>query len=69
MIKLEGDLAETGCPPQIIDLATAVEDFAIDHLLTNIRVFRQSSVGDFIIEIEDHGRSNDLTVTIKEFDL
>lgn len=68
MIKLEGDLEHTGCPPQILDLATAVEGFAIDHLLTNIRVFRQSAVGDFIIEIEEHG-SRDLVVTIREFDL
>lgn len=69
MIKLEGDLAETGCPPQILDLATKVEHFAIDNLLTNIRVFRESAVGRFIIEIEEHGRSDDITVTIKEFDL
>jgi hypothetical protein len=69
-IVYEGALAERGAPPQIVHLAQVVEDFCVEHLLTNVRVFRDGAVGRYIIEVDQsYNAGREIITTVKEFDL
>lgn len=56
-------------PAEARDLATAVRDFVVEHMLRSVEVFN----GKYIIEVREasvmEDEYPDLKTTIKEFDL
>jgi hypothetical protein len=70
VIVYEGDLAEKGAHPSIVDKAQRVEDFAIELMATEVRVFVDSVYGRVIITTDQSYRdSGDIITTVKELDL
>lgn len=69
-VVYEGDLAETGAPPPIVHKAQQVEDFCVEVMATEVRVYVESSYGRFTITADQSYReSKDIITTVKEIDL
>lgn len=69
-IVYEGVYAERGAHPSIVDKAQRVEDFAIELMATEVRVYVDSAYGRYTITTDQSYRdTGDIITSVKEVDI